>query len=115
MWPLTARTVQQVTKQVQLRAHCRPGGDCCAGTSCADVVCFAALPALLRLQLPERVQQLSAGATSVLFDFDRLSGYQHAPLRQALSAAAGRGKAVPLKPLMHRWGSQHTPLGTCCC
>jgi hypothetical protein len=56
----------------------------------------------LLLQLPERVQQLSAGATSVLFDFDRLSGYQHAPLRHALSAAAGRGKAVPLKPLMHR-------------
>ena len=54
------------------------------------------------LQLPERVQQLSVNATSVMFDFDRISSYQYAPLRQALQAAAGRGKAVPLKPLMHR-------------
>lgn len=53
-------------------------------------------------QLPERVQQLSATATSVMFDFDRLSGYQYTQLRHALAAAAGRGKAVPLKPTMHR-------------
>jgi hypothetical protein len=54
------------------------------------------------LQLPERVHQLSANASQVLFDFDRANGYQYAPLRGALQAAAGRGKAVPLKPLMHR-------------
>ena len=54
------------------------------------------------LQLPERVHQLSTNASQVLFDFDRANGYQYAPLRGALQAAAGRGKAVPLKPLMHR-------------
>lgn len=56
----------------------------------------------LCLQLPERVQQLSATASSVMFDFDRLSGYQYTQLRHALAAAAGRSKAVPLKPTMHR-------------
>jgi hypothetical protein len=55
------------------------------------------------LQLPERVQQLSATATQILFDFDSINGYQFGPLRQAVQAAAARGKAVPLKPLMHRW------------
>jgi hypothetical protein len=55
------------------------------------------------LQLPERLQQLSATATQVMFDFDRINGYQFGPLRQAVQAAAARGKAVPLKPLMHRW------------
>lgn len=55
------------------------------------------------LQLPERVQQLAVGASSVLFDFDRINSYQYPPLRQALQAAAGRGKVVPVRPLMHRW------------
>lgn len=54
------------------------------------------------LELPERVQQLTVHAQSVLFDFDRINSYQYAPLRQALQAAAGRGKAVPLRPVMHR-------------
>lgn len=65
------------------------------------------------LELPERVQQLSASATSVLFDFDRLSGYQYTQLRQALAGAAGRGKSVPLKPTMHRlrWVKSAAELG----
>lgn len=59
------------------------------------------------MQLPERVQQLTVHAQSVLFDFDRINSYQYAPLRQALQSAAGRGKAVPLRPVMHRWAAQY--------
>ncbi|KAF8072937.1 ICP55 [Scenedesmus sp. PABB004] len=53
-------------------------------------------------ELPARVQQLAAGASSVLFDFDRVGAFQYAALRQALHEAIGRGKTMPLRPHLHR-------------
>eukprot|EP00878_Enallax_costatus_P019010 GHUV01020042.1.p1 GENE.GHUV01020042.1~~GHUV01020042.1.p1 ORF type:complete len:314 (+),score=73.06 GHUV01020042.1:841-1782(+) len=54
------------------------------------------------LELPARVQQLAASATSVLFDFDRHNSYQYQSLRQSLHEAIGKGKTMPLKTHMHR-------------
>jgi S-adenosylmethionine/arginine decarboxylase-like enzyme len=58
------------------------------------------------MQLPARVQQLSATANAVLFDFDRHNSYQFQTLRQSLHEAIGKGKMMPLRPHMHRYGGK---------
>jgi Xaa-Pro aminopeptidase len=56
-------------------------------------------------ELPRRLPQIAAGASALLFDFDRPSAFHFPSVRAAvegLCAAPGGPRAAPLRPLVQR-------------